>query len=187
MFQSLGTSPSGTHSPSEELHPPPVKAQGRDKPDYTLVNSLLNLSKSEVIYTGCSLWVLALGHYTLTDFCFCSLQDSRIAVKACEGLLLCASLPEDHAATVIILYTPFCEVMVSIQLMLLYYLHHSQKSLDQVESSGVKVNDINSRIHLFSIRSGCKESQFYNLPFGQAVVRMYQPKSHFNQPDDEQG
>ena len=26
----------------------PVKAQGRDKPDYTLVNSLLNLSKSEV-------------------------------------------------------------------------------------------------------------------------------------------
>ena len=42
-----------------------------------------------------------------------ALQDSRIAVKACEGLMLCASLPEDHAATVIILYTPFCEVMVS--------------------------------------------------------------------------
>lgn len=40
-------------------------------------------------------------------------QDSRIAVKACEGLMLCASLPEEHAATVIILYTPFCEVMVS--------------------------------------------------------------------------
>ncbi|XP_031568574.1 protein FAM160B1-like isoform X2 [Actinia tenebrosa] len=56
----------------------------RDKPDYTLVNSLLNMTKSE---------------------------DSRIAVKACEGLLLCASLPEDHAATVIILYTPFCEIM----------------------------------------------------------------------------
>ena len=41
-----------------------------------------------------------------------SQQDSRIAVKACEGLMLCASLPEDHAATVIILYTAFCEVMV---------------------------------------------------------------------------
>lgn len=27
--------------------------------------------------------------------------------------MLCASLPEEHAATVIILYTPFCEVMVS--------------------------------------------------------------------------
>ena len=28
-----------------------------------------------------------------------------------------------------------------------------------------------------------KESQFYSLPFGQAVVRMYQPKSHFIQPE----
>jgi len=44
---------------------------------------------------------------------FVYFQDSRIAVKACEGLMLCASLPEEHAATVIILYTPFCEVMVS--------------------------------------------------------------------------
>jgi len=49
----------------------------------------------------------------LTEYCCFGLQDSRIAVKACEGLMLCASLPEDHAATVIILYTPFCEVMVS--------------------------------------------------------------------------
>lgn len=44
---------------------------------------------------------------------FVYFQDSRIAVKACEGLMLCGSLPEEHAATVIILYTPFCEVMVS--------------------------------------------------------------------------
>lgn len=44
---------------------------------------------------------------------FVYFQDSRIAVKSCEGLMLCASLPEEHAATVIILYTPFCEVMVS--------------------------------------------------------------------------
>ena len=29
---------------------------------------------------------------------------------------------------------------------------------------------------------GCKESQFYSLPFGQAVTSMYQPESHFNQP-----
>ena len=27
---------------------------------------------------------------------------------------------------------------------------------------------------------GCKESQFYSLPFGKAVVSMYQPKSYFN-------
>ncbi|XP_032219028.2 FHF complex subunit HOOK interacting protein 2A isoform X2 [Nematostella vectensis] len=62
----------------------PVEPRRRDKPDYTLVNSLLALTKSE---------------------------DSRISVKACEGLMLCASLPEDHAATVIVLYTPFCEIM----------------------------------------------------------------------------
>ncbi|KAK3723849.1 hypothetical protein QZH41_019513, partial [Actinostola sp. cb2023] len=66
----------GTATPPDSRH--------RDKPDYTLVNSLLNLSTSE---------------------------DSRIGIKACEGLMLCASLPEDHAATVIILYTPFCEIM----------------------------------------------------------------------------
>ena len=28
--------------------------------------------------------------------------------------------------------------------------------------------------------SGCKESQFYSLPFGQAVASLYQPTSHFN-------
>ena len=48
------------------------------------------------------------------------IQDSRIAVKACEGLMLCASLPEEHAATVIILYTPFCEVMVSTYQVKIY-------------------------------------------------------------------
>ena len=30
--------------------------------------------------------------------------------------------------------------------------------------------------------AGCKESQFYSLPFGQAVASMYWPTSHFNQP-----
>ena len=28
--------------------------------------------------------------------------------------------------------------------------------------------------------TGCKESQFYSLPFGQAVASIYQPTSHFN-------
>ena len=28
--------------------------------------------------------------------------------------------------------------------------------------------------------AGCKESQFYSLPFGQAVASMYWPESHFN-------
>ena len=30
------------------------------------------------------------------------------------------------------------------------------------------------------VTAGCKESQFYILPFGQAVASMYQPTSHFN-------
>ena len=29
-------------------------------------------------------------------------------------------------------------------------------------------------------QTGCKESQFYSLPFGQAVASMYWPESHFN-------
>ena len=28
--------------------------------------------------------------------------------------MLCSSIPDDHAASVIILYTPFCEVMVRL-------------------------------------------------------------------------
>ena len=35
-----------------------------------------------------------------------------------------------------------------------------------------------------TILTGHKESQLYSLPFGQAVARMYQPKSHFIQPEN---
>ena len=45
-FQALASSPASTAGLDSMSGP--VKAQGRDKPDYTLVNSLLNLSKSEV-------------------------------------------------------------------------------------------------------------------------------------------
>ena len=34
-----------------------------------------------------------------------------------------------------------------------------------------------------TILTGCKESQSYSLPFGQAVARMYQSKSHFIWPE----
>ena len=37
-------------------------------------------------------------------------------------------------------------------------------------------------IHKYS-QTGCKESQFYSLPFGQAVASMYQPESRFNQAE----
>ena len=35
-------------------------------------------------------------------------------------------------------------------------------------------------LHFSSYKAGCKESQFYSLPFGQAVASMYWPTSHFN-------
>ncbi|CAH1783099.1 unnamed protein product [Owenia fusiformis] len=35
-------------------------------------------------------------------------EDSRVAIKACEGLLLCASLPEESSAKAIIENTKFC-------------------------------------------------------------------------------
>ncbi|KAJ8317420.1 hypothetical protein KUTeg_005324 [Tegillarca granosa] len=52
------------------------------KQDFSLVTSLLNLSRS---------------------------ADSRVAVKACEGLMLCVSLPEETAAMTIVNDTPFCQ------------------------------------------------------------------------------
>ncbi|XP_061171517.1 FHF complex subunit HOOK interacting protein 2A-like isoform X2 [Saccostrea echinata] len=55
-----------------------------DGRSFSLMNSLLNLSHS---------------------------ADSRVAVKACEGLMLCASLPEETAATCIVHDTAFCMEM----------------------------------------------------------------------------
>ena len=36
-------------------------------------------------------------------------QDARVAVKACEGLMLCASLPTQSAAQCICEHTSFCD------------------------------------------------------------------------------
>ena len=38
-------------------------------------------------------------------------------------------------------------------------------------------------LNFFFNFAGCKESQFYSLPFGQAVVSMYYLKSHFNKSE----
>lgn len=43
----------------------------------------------------------------------CSSEDGRVAVKACEGLMLCASLPEKSAATCLIENTRFCSDMTN--------------------------------------------------------------------------
>ncbi|XP_023931796.1 protein FAM160B1-like [Lingula anatina] len=39
--------------------------------------------------------------------------DGRVCVKSCEGLLLCASLPEDYAACCLIEHTDFCRILSS--------------------------------------------------------------------------
>ncbi|XP_071792770.1 FHF complex subunit HOOK interacting protein 2A-like isoform X3 [Asterias amurensis] len=54
------------------------------QPEFSLVNSLVSLVQS---------------------------PDSRIAVKACEGLMLCATLPEKHAAQCIVDHTQFCTLL----------------------------------------------------------------------------
>ena len=38
----------------------------------------------------------------------------------------------------------------------------------------------NNSCQLFSRSSECKESQFFSLPFGQAVASIYYPTSNFN-------
>ncbi|XP_053406841.1 FHF complex subunit HOOK interacting protein 2A-like isoform X2 [Mercenaria mercenaria] len=57
-------------------------AENKLKQQFHLVNTLLNLSHSE---------------------------DSRVAVKACEGLILCSSLPDPIAAHCMVNSTSFCE------------------------------------------------------------------------------
>ncbi|XP_057305716.1 FHF complex subunit HOOK interacting protein 2A-like [Hydractinia symbiolongicarpus] len=75
--------PSTTESGSSPPLSPGMERE-REKPEYSLVDALIVLTNSE---------------------------DSRVAIKACEGLLLCTSIPEDQAASVIVLYTAFCERM----------------------------------------------------------------------------
>ena len=36
--------------------------------------------------------------------------------------MLCSSIPDENAASVIILYTPFCEIMVSTTAILVFQL-----------------------------------------------------------------
>ena len=46
-------------------------------------------------------------------------QDAWVAVKACEGLMLCASLPEPTAAACVVECTPFCSFLAG-RLVTLY-------------------------------------------------------------------
>ncbi|XP_029466329.1 protein FAM160B1 isoform X2 [Rhinatrema bivittatum] len=105
----------GTEQTQREGRPPPptddrllrgypAGASGKQaNQDYNLVNSLLNLTKS---------------------------PDGRIAVKACEGLMLLASLPEPAAAKCLTQHTCLCEVLTDRLTSLYNALAQSADPLD---------------------------------------------------------
>ncbi|XP_011670555.2 protein FAM160B1 isoform X2 [Strongylocentrotus purpuratus] len=70
--------------------------------------------------------------------------DSRIAVKACEGLMLCASLPESQAAQCMVRNTQFCTLLAE-RLCSLY--NALPLSMDPVDIESVEAKwglDVNS-------------------------------------------
>jgi len=72
---------------STAINPSPTTSKKQLKADsYDLVDSLLSLSKSE---------------------------DSRVAVKACEGLLLLVSMPHETAAGATVQDTALCPLLNS--------------------------------------------------------------------------
>ncbi|XP_076104685.1 FHF complex subunit HOOK interacting protein 2A-like isoform X1 [Mytilus galloprovincialis] len=89
--------------------PSPDSTDPVPKSDFSLVQSLLALSNS---------------------------ADSRVAVKSCEGLMLCASLPEQNAAVSMVNDTEFCtqvsQRLIESYLKLPSNVHPSE--LDMVEA-----------------------------------------------------
>ena len=63
------------------------------------------------------------------------------------------------------------------------YLKHTVSPCTVISKSFRKVLNKYALLTLpcvVPLQSGCKESQFYSLSFGQAVASMYQPTSHFS-------
>ncbi|KAM9325172.1 FHF complex subunit HOOK interacting protein 2A [Gastrophryne carolinensis] len=110
----LGAEAAGTHS----AHPAPLNPDDRAESsvanhvqqDYNLVNSLLNLTKS---------------------------PDGRIAVKACEGLMLLVSLPEPAAAKCLTQNTSLCELLTNRLTSLYRALPQSIDPLDIETVEGI--------------------------------------------------
>ncbi|KAJ6669066.1 hypothetical protein lerEdw1_007875 [Lerista edwardsae] len=96
----------------DELNVPssPEALDVRSHGDYNLVNSLLNLTKS---------------------------PDGRIAVKACEGLMLLVSLPEPAAAKCLTQSTCLCELLTDRLASLYKALPQSMDPLDIETVEGI--------------------------------------------------
>uniref|UniRef100_A0A2C9LS27 FHF complex subunit HOOK-interacting protein C-terminal domain-containing protein n=1 Tax=Biomphalaria glabrata TaxID=6526 RepID=A0A2C9LS27_BIOGL len=73
-------------------------------------------------------------------------QDARVSLKACEGMMLCASLPEQSAALALISQTKFCH-SIAQTLTELYRKLPMKVNLDDIEMIEAKwgFNDINDR------------------------------------------
>ncbi|XP_069610460.1 FHF complex subunit HOOK interacting protein 2A [Ranitomeya imitator] len=122
--QSPGSASSGAHegghtSPALPKNPPTDQLEACAAPglstnhilqDYNLVNSLLNLTKS---------------------------PDGRIAVKACEGLMLLVSLPEPAAAKCLTQNTALCELLTARLTSLYRALPQSIDPLDIETVEGI--------------------------------------------------
>ncbi|OBS70761.1 hypothetical protein A6R68_00694 [Neotoma lepida] len=95
----------------------------RPKQDYNLVNSLLTLTRSPVKTLNPSMF------NSENNVCVLP-QDGRIAVKACEGLMLLVSLPEPAAAKCLAQSTCLCELLTGRLTSLYKALPQSVDPLD---------------------------------------------------------
>ncbi|OCT69724.1 hypothetical protein XELAEV_18036648mg [Xenopus laevis] len=102
----------GNESSSGDLKPSASSEASANhiQQDYNLVNSLLNLTKS---------------------------PDGRIAVKACEGLMLLVSLPEVAAAKCLTQSTSLCQLLTDRLTSLYQALPHSIDPLDIETVEGI--------------------------------------------------
>uniref|UniRef100_A0A8C5QF00 FHF complex subunit HOOK interacting protein 2A n=1 Tax=Leptobrachium leishanense TaxID=445787 RepID=A0A8C5QF00_9ANUR len=106
------SSSTGSQPPTEGLQEsgPQEQSSSHIQQDYNLVNSLLNLTKS---------------------------PDGRVAVKACEGLMLLVSLPETAAAKCLTQSTCMCELLTDRLASLYRALPQSIDPLDIETVDGI--------------------------------------------------
>lgn len=101
--------------------------------NYNLVTSLLNLTKSPVSDTREHLADFLFYFFLIPLMkwvAFFSVQDGRIVVKACEGLMLLVSLPEPAAAKCLIENTELCELLTERLVSFYKALPQSMDPLD---------------------------------------------------------
>ena len=80
-------------------------------------------------------------------------------------------------------YNP-CKVLLKTSPQMLFYLFSLSDPSTYIESCHIKFVTISTALSCatFLCCTGCKESHFHSLSFGQAEASIYQPKRHFNQP-----